>query len=684
MIFPIVLAFAQAISAQQIPRADSLNAVGFKFLDAYAESHDLADARNAHRAFSEVLKKSPNDSRAHLGLGLAYAAVEKQQLDPLTVNDATKPVNNTMAVRHLIAALSGGSDAAAAARALVTIARREYDVMRMQDAIAGLEKSPDQNEVVRTAVAELYISMYDAPRAERAVLNATSAGARRSRAIARLLQPAKVEAGGADYLEALAAADSSALEEFVRDARWLADPEEAAQWKKMSRSELPKHLITFWQRRAATAGVSPGQRLATHFTRVQHAMQEFSFYRQRNATPQGIYIDPQMDALDYDVDDRAFTYVRYGEPDDRIETRDGDFPYNQTWVYRRTGDKPLYFEYFLMGAHGWALAGDVVRCAGGSLPYSEQYLRDRMSLDPRFGLLLTECTQNTAHRPDPSRVQGVALPFARERRDTMERAVIRDHGVPKTKRVIPLLADVVQFRGDGDRNDVTAVITWPFNALQQSNGIVRLRLTFDVTDTITGKGSTRDTTVMFRATADAATGRMYLRMPLDPGRDRVFHVRANDLNDDSVVTIVGEPVEIRPLSGSDLRMSDVALVGGKGGSWLREGQALSLLPRGVSSRSFAVYYELYNVAPGARYKTTVSFDPLDYGLADVVKKLKGKQVVTFSFDAENASNEHVVRELRALQSELPAGNYRLSVSVVVDGKTVRQSRIVTLPDLQRS
>src|SRR5207253_11245088 len=165
---------------------------GFKYLDSYSESHDLGDARSAHRAFSEVLKKSPNNAQAHLGLGLAYAAVEKQQLDPLGLGDATKPVNHTMAIRHLVDALAGDIDAHSAAQAIVTVARREYDVARMLEALAGLEKTKNQSEPVKSAIAELYIAMYDAPSAERALSEAQTVSAKRLRGISQLLQPTRV------------------------------------------------------------------------------------------------------------------------------------------------------------------------------------------------------------------------------------------------------------------------------------------------------------------------------------------------------------------------------------------------------------------------------------------------------------------------------------------------------------
>jgi hypothetical protein len=39
----------------------------------------------------------------------------------------------------------------------------------------------------------------------------------------------------------------------------------------------------------------------------------------------------------------------------------------------------------------------------------------------------------------------------------------------------------------------------------------------------------------------------------------------------------------------------------------------------------------------------------------------------------------VVRELRALQSDLPAGNYTMTIAVDAGGQVARASRVITLP-----
>ena len=700
-------------------QTDSLLNAGFSYLDKYATTQDLGDARDAFRAFTKVLESNERNAQAHLGLGLTYAAVERQQLDPLSPNDATRPVNNTMAVRHLVEALHGADvDVDRAARALVMVTRREYDKGRLHAAVQALESQKIRSGEVQAAIGELYISLHDVERAEVATADPKTPNAKRVHSIAQLLQTAKVQEGGQAYFDALTAADPEAMDEFVRDARWIADSVEAASWSSHTTDDLKIHLARFWQRRAVRAGVSVPERLATHFARVQHATEEFSYYRQRVATRGAETIGPEIDTREYDVDDRAFTYVRYGEPDERITTRDSvptapqsmmsgncksarrrgeaaecptdlakgyvTYPFNETWVYRQLADHPVSFDFFLPPGdpHGWTLVADVVRCASqGTMPYSEAWLRDRMSVDPRYGILLAECEKRTGPGPDAARVQGIALPFVAERIKILEKAAKSDNAVPRPKHSVPVMMDVLQFAGDARRTDVTAVVTWPLRGFRVEDGVAAARVTFSITDTLTGTRTVSDTSVSIHLPPNAptATARLYLHNQMPPSANALFRVSVHDLNADSTFSIVGDTIDVRSLSEDHLTISDIAIVSGGRGSWTRGDQQMSLLPRGAPARDFGAYYEAYGLPVGAHYTTTFTFQPQDEGLAAIVKKLKGSTSVSFTFNGENSSADTVVRELRALKSELPAGKYLLGVTVESAGQSARAARTVVLP-----
>lgn len=699
---------APSLVAQTSFRTDSLVEAGFRQLAAYEQTQRLADARNAHRAFSEVLRQNPHHARAHLGLGLAYAAVERQQLDPLGFNDATRVTNNTLAVRHLVEALKGDADAGSAARGLVAVTRREYDVDRFRASIAALENVGSPDEAVSAALGELHIALYAPERAEAIARSATTPQARRVLGIAQLLQ-GQSEAGGRNYLAALAAADSIALTEFVRDARWLADPIEADAWKALGVPGLRQRLQQLWERRALRSGISTAERLATHFARVQRAVHEFSYYRQRVAVGPAKSVDLRMDGTEFDVDDRAFVYVRYGEPEERIRTivgnvaaedtvprgqpqraanyqRNQPFPTNESWVYRRLADHPLSFDFFLIDARGWTLTYDVVRCSGSTLPYSDYYLRDRLAVDPRYGLLLAECQQGGAlgRAFDPVTVANIAAPFIKERDQLLSKAVVRDNSVPRTVKNVPLLADVLQFAGNAKQTSVTAVVMWPLNAVagksDADGDFFASKLSLVIADTLTGLVTRKDTTISFRRPpgSPASEARVYLTVNATPTENAFYRLTIRDLNADSVVTMIGDSIDVRQLSADRLTLSDIALVSdAEKGSWVRADRRLSLLPSGAALRDFSVYYEAYGLTPGAKYQTEISFEPEEEGLARLLAKLQGNRVVALKFEGE--ATAATVRELQAIRSELPRGKYTLRISLTSNGVTAAESRKLRLP-----
>ncbi|MGQ0816100.1 MAG: hypothetical protein ACT4O1_16845 [Gemmatimonadota bacterium] len=688
--------FVWLTTAQAQTGVDSLLDIGFRYLEAYERTMDLRDARAAHRVFKEILRGAPNQPRAHLGLGLAYTAVQGQQLDASGFNEATRVTNNTLALRHLVEAVKGEVDMGTAALAMLVVTRREHDDRRVHTAIRALETVHSRDERVRAVLAEMYIAIGKPENAEAVAYPGTSAGTLRVLGIAQLLQHGGTEEGERNYTESIARADAATLAELVLDAGWLADPEEAAAWKILGPDDLQKRLLLFWKRRALRSGVTTSERLATHFARVRHAMQEFSYYRQRVAVRGAKSVDPRMDARGYHVDDRAFTYVRYGEPDERIRTIDGEYPTNESWIYRRLAERPISFDFFLLpfDAHGWTLVADVVRCPGSgagpglrpTLPYSEAYLRDRQQVDPRYGRLLAACQPGMGRRIDPGNIAAIAMPFIKERGAYLNQAVLEDNAVTRTRRNVPLLVDVLQFAAEGEQNSVTALVLWPLSAMTPRSGaddeFIRAKVALTVADTLTGVTVSKDTTILIREAqaAPAAAARMYITISAPPSPNAVYHISFRDLNADSVTTIVRDTIELRVFHNGKLAISDIALVSEmEMGSFKRGDRSLSLLPQGTAPSKFAIYYELYGVAPEATYVTQIDFDPLEKGVASALARLKGKRAIMFSFTGSNHAPDAIVREMHAIESEMPAGRYKMTVTVRSGAETVTRSRQLILP-----
>jgi hypothetical protein len=679
-------------------------AAGYSWLAVYDSTHHLADARRSHAAFTEALRKVKDFPDAHLGLGILYVAVEGVQLDPIGLGDATRVPNNMLGTRHLFAALDHGADRNRAARALREVAFREFDRQRVRE-IADRLAAATLNDTGKAIIAELYLGAFAADRALQVLGAGGSASTRRVRGIAMLFDRGTMENGAQQYFEALASADSALLNEFALDARWLADPDEARTWAGLDAAQLRARLRDFWLRRVVVSAVTPAQRLATHFARVQHAREEFNFYRQRTArfgaeSTASMTTEPVVGVSRsislgthgrlYHVDDRAFVYVRYGEPDERIRTAGIDM-WNESWVYRRLIDRPVSFDFILpvdkqLDARGWTLTYDVMSCGrSGNLPYYEEYVRDRQVVDPRYSAILQHCTLGRGKKIAQADVDAVALPFAKEREVFLTNAVVRDNAVPPTRKNVQLLTDVVQFRGNPADSDVTAVVAWPLNELTAGrDGLYRAKVSFFIADTLKNRTVSRDTVLVVRMPASgSATVRVHMTLP-SPAADRaLYRITLRDMNDTTITTVVGDTLDVRP-SSRVLALSDIALAANvAGGSWQRSGRSLSLLPRGVAPSRFQAYYEIYNIAPQTAYTTRITFIPEGDALAKALQKLRGSREVSFGFNGENTGATDVVTELRAIGTELPAGVYTLRVAVIAAGQTATRERLVRIPENPR-
>jgi hypothetical protein len=686
----------------QTAAPDSLISAGHRYLNRYLTSRSLAEARRAHSTFSAALRRQRSSAEAKLGLGLVYAAVEGRQIEALGVGDVSRITNNTLAIRYLTEAIAAGADARVAAPALRNVVLREFTRERTTEVAEALAGAKPPAEAVKAVAGELFVAVNHHERVVELLQGATTASARRVLGIALLFNPRSRAAGAQMYLAALADADSLLLREFVLDARWLADIEEAARWLGFNTAELKARLNEFWERRAAVSAVPPHERLASHFARVVHARDEFNFYRQRLALfasdtasvdidtpPQagpGGWVSTGMNNRLYHVDDRAFIYVRYGEPDERITTVT-QILWNDSWIYRSLADRVISFDFFLptnagsmtLDARGWTLIYDVMHCGRmRTLPYIEAYVRDRQHADPRYSTILARCG---GIRPNASDVDALALPFARERRDFLRAAVVRDNAVPKTRKNIPLLLDVLQFKAESRHTDITAVVAWPLAELTVDNqGIYRARLSFVVSDTLNRRTISTDTMLALRPGAGPApTIRVHLRLRAEPGNAALYRITLRDLNDSSVTSIVGDSIDVRSFDDGRLTISDLALAGTGPGNWVRLGERLALLPRGVALSQFRLYYEIYGVSPASTYKTTVTITPQTEALAKLLSKLRGKRAMTFEFVGTNQENDDTVVELRSIGTELPSGLYTMRIDVTAGQRTASRERLVRVP-----
>jgi hypothetical protein len=145
-----------------------------------------------------------------------------------------------------------------------------------------------------------------------------------------------------------------------------------------------------------------------------------------------------------------------------------------------------------------------------------------------------------------------------------------------------------------------------------------------------------------------------------------------DAEDGSAGKMYGGVIEIPDYRGDALMMSDVVIAeAAEGGTFARGSHTLALSPTQVFERGeFRIFYELYNVAPRARYRTEISVEPVDRGLRGTLRALFGRETpVVLAFDGEAPdTGATTLQELRAVQAPLPPGEYRLKVAITADGQ----------------
>jgi len=126
--------------------------------------------------------------------------------------------------------------------------------------------------------------------------------------------------------------------EYYEDVRGIATGEELEALRRMPESERPDFLRTFWLERDPTPVTETNQRRLEHYRRVWYARRHFSEAR----TP---------------YDDRGATYVRFGEPDERIGRPSGRGSVQQ-WAYAVAGGNKAFVNFFTrLGQRDWHIMG---------------------------------------------------------------------------------------------------------------------------------------------------------------------------------------------------------------------------------------------------------------------------------------------------------------------------------------
>ena len=246
---------------------------------------------------------------------------------------------------------------------------------------------------------------------------------------------------------------------------------------------------------------------------------------------------------------------------------------------------------------------------------------------------------------------------------------------------LPFFYDLFTFRGDGGRTEVVAAIAVQAGDLRRERDRDRMRYRFDVRFVLADTASRsvfRSIDSVFVSLPYSLPGdhllHTYVQVQAPPSVTTLQRVIVTDASRPGVGQLYQSSLPVPDYGGTDLMLSDVAfgLPDAEDG-WARRGYTLALLPTSQFPESaFDVYYEVYNLPPRTPYETEISIEPLD-GSDD-----EAPIVSAFFRGTSTAGADGTLGELRRIESALPTGRYRLTVSVRDEayGRVASRSRLI--------
>lgn len=244
---------------------------------------------------------------------------------------------------------------------------------------------------------------------------------------------------------------------------------------------------------------------------------------------------------------------------------------------------------------------------------------------------------------------------------------------------LPFFYDLYTFRGPPGRTTVVASFAVPAGRLDSEKADGGVRYRFDVSlvlaDTAQGSVARRDDSVFVRLRRPLPDEHLlstYIEMHAPPSRNMFQRVIMSDATTPGVGQLYGSYFPIPDYSGSQLMLSDVALgqpdpaVG-----WQRRGATLALLPTTqFPGSAFDVYYEVYNLPYGTPYSTEITVEQ-----AEATEAARRPVRIRFAGESD-AHADGTLTELRRVETALPNGRYRITVTIRNDtsGQTVSRSR----------
>ena len=479
--------------------------------------------------------------------------------------------------------------------------------------------------------------------------------------------------GDSAYYAGAAADDSSSAAAYREDLALIADDSTLAAFDRASGPGRAAALHRFWSDHAAQALRSEPERLREHYRRITTAERRYGLEVNRRHYGLGgnggwtdIYHSNSTR-----FDDRGIIYIRYGEPDAKVETHAFGVSPNQTWRYRRAdGDFLLDFAANPGGdIRDYRLIPSALEIGGDTNEDSRDVIiGDRCPLYPPF------CKVQSWGRYGAARVLREESDLARV---SAALAVSSDGDEPKFAHALEAAAAAFAVGTAGEQQLIhvayQVALEAPTRLPERVAFRLPLRVRLSLLDSAGHVGAYVDTTSLILLPGDEAArgavdavGRVTVPAPAGRWRYRI----SLETRDSTGIVLPTDSIDVRRFTGGGLAVSDLVLSKEqRGARWVpAEGDTAYFNPRRTWRRTdtIALYYEIYGLRTGSSYSARLSLR-------------RGKRIVLttgWEGDAEGATT----RVTRSLSFEtVQPGQYELIVEVArEDGAQARTTQSISI------
>ena len=261
---------------------------------------------------------------------------------------------------------------------------------------------------------------------------------------------------------------------------------------------------------------------------------------------------------------------------------------------------------------------------------------------------------------------------------------------PPTSGNLPFFYDLYTFRGEEGGTDIVAAYAVPEGNLHREDApggisyrmVVSLVLV-DVAQRLVSRTDDSVTVRLSRPQRDQLL-RTQLEVQAAPSASTHQRVIVSDVTTPGFGQLYQGRFPIPDYSGPRLMLSDVALADPDvEEGWRRGDVTLALLPTGrLREASFYLYYEIYNLPAGNPYSTEITIEPLDGDAGGRGREAQAQEVRTRFAGESAAGADATTPELRRVESPLPRGRYRLTITIrdEASGETAQRSRLFQIGD----